>query len=438
MRLILEPGSSRADLSVALGLCFGTAITSFLFSAARYGIESVSRSKLLKLVPAEGDQRRFERYFESLDRSLVGALLVMLLSDSLFGLSLYVLIRSLLPPEWATAGIFLTAALVSIYLVLCARILARTLVEPDAERLVVRILPFLHGLGLLLSPLTGPIAKFRRRLSEAFGETDKEGKDEAFTEELKATLEEGEREGIVAQDEAAIIENVVEFRDLDVRQVMTPRTDVDWVEATSTVQEALRLASEKGHARLLVGESDSDHVVGIFYVRDILDRIDDLPKILSEPVKTVCREARFVPETKHLVELLKEFRQTKTQIAVVLDEYGGTAGLVTVSDVFEAIVGEFHDEHDPEEQKPSLEVVGADHAVVDGRERIDTVNDALHIELPESEGVDTIGGLVFSTLGRVPQRGETLNLDGVEIKVLEAEERRVKRVEIRVLTRGTS
>lgn len=438
VRLIVDPGfhdTTNADLSVALSLCVATSITSFLLSAARYGIESVSKSKLLKRVHLEADLPRFERYFEHLDRSLVGALLVMVLSDCLFGLSLYVLVRNLLPADYGNVSIFVTAGLVSLYLVLCGRVLARALVERDAEALLLRILPGLHGIGSILRPITGPITRFRRNLVRSLLSDDPDDRDVAFAEEIKATVEEGERDGIVAEEEAAIIENVVEFRDLAVRQVMTPRTDLDWVEANATVYDALKLASDKGHARLPVGAEDSDHIVGIFYVRDVVERIDELDHLRHQPVKTVVRAAHFVPETKHVVELLKEFKTNKIQIAVVLDEYGGTAGLVTVQDIMESLVGEIHDEHDPEEPNRTLEVVDADHVVVDGKTSIDGVNSALGIELPEAEGIDSIGGLVFSTLGRIPQKGELVHIEGVEIVVIDADERRVKRLEIKVLSR---
>lgn len=436
--MIVDPGipeATSADLSVAASLCVATAITSFLLSAARYGIESVSKSKLLKRLPAEADYARFERYFDHLDRSLVGALLVMVLSDCLLGLSLYVLVRNVLPDGYGNVAIFVTAGIVSLYLVLCGRVLARALVERDAEAILLRILPGLHGIGAILRPITGPITRFRRNLVRSLLSDDPEDRDEAFAEEIKAAVEEGERVGIVAQEEAAIIENVVEFRDLAVRQVMTPRTDLDWVEANATVYDALKLASEKGHARLPVGAEDSDHIVGIFYVRDVVDRIDELDLLRHQPVKSVARSAHFVPETKHVVELLKEFKANKIQIAVVLDEYGGTAGLVTVEDITESLVGEIHDEHDRKETASGLELDGPDHAYVDGRTSIDEVNEALGIELPEADGVDSIGGLVFSTLGRVPQKNEWVHLEGVEIQVVDADERRVKRLEIKVLSR---
>jgi putative hemolysin len=435
--LNVDPGQSNfSDLSLAISLCAGTALTSFLLSSARYGIESVNKSRLLKRVTADADLARFERYFEHLDRSLVGALLVMVLSDCLFGLSLYVLVRNFFPADYGNVAIFVTAALVSLYLVLCGRVLARALVERDAETLLLRILPWLNGIGWILKPLTEPITRFRRNLVRSFGPDDPEERDEAFADEIKAAVEEGEREGIVAEDEATIIENVVEFRDLAVRQVMTPRTDLDWAEADATIYEALKLASDKGHARLPVGAADSDHIIGIFYIRDIVDRIDEFEHLRDQPVRSVVRPAHFVPETKHVVELLKEFKTNKIQIAIVLDEYGGTAGLVTIEDITESLVGEIHDEHDPEEHSQAIELIDPDHALIDGRTRIDDVNQALGIELPEADGVDSIGGLVFSTLGRVPHKGELVHVEGVEIVIADADERRVKKIELKVLNRA--
>jgi putative hemolysin len=184
-----------------------------------------------------------------------------------------------------------------------------------------------------------------------------------------------------------------------------------------------------------VCEGDADHVIGVFYVRDVLARLSENNDLKQIPVRDLCRKAYFVPESKKVGSLLSEFRENQVHIAIVLDEYGGTAGLVTLEDVVEEIVGEIVDEYDEPEGEPELTVIDHDHAKVDARAHIWEVNEALEVELPESEDFDTVGGFVFSTLGRVPRAGETITHDNVEIKVLEADERRIKQLEVRVLSR---
>lgn len=433
--MILDSDPSTAQSIPALIVCVATAVSSFLISVARYGLESVTQGKVERELP-ESDRTRFARYFQHRDRSIIAALLLMVLSDALFSVSLFSLIRRWFPFDLQLTALFTSGIIASIYLVLVGRVLARTLVSQNAESFVTRFFPILHGLGVLLAPLAGPLTAFRRSLNDSLSRLDPEEKDVAFTEEIRAAIQEGAREGIVEKDEAAIIENVVEFRDLDVRQVMTPRTDLDWVEATASVHDALKLASERGHARLPVGEGDSDHIAGIFYVRDVIDQLDSFDQLMHEPVSKVARKAHFVPETKHVVELLREFKSNKIQIAIVLDEFGGTSGLVTVEDILESLVGEIHDEHDPvDDVSPEIQMLSDDQAIIDGRARIESVNDALSLDLKSEEAVDTIGGLVFSTLGRVPHPGEVLHLEGIEIKVLAADDRRVKQVEVKVMVR---
>ena len=248
-----------------------------------------------------------------------------------------------------------------------------------------------------------------------------------MTDEILATVEEGEREGHLVEHQADMIEQILSLREVEVRKLMSPRTDVDVIDVTATVGQAREVALRTGRSRYPIVEGSVDHVVGVVHVKDLL-------KVgVDQPVRRVMREPWFVPESKFVTELLAEFRKHRSHIAIVLDEYGGTAGLITIEDVLEEIVGEIDDEFDVDEEPQEIVIVDERHAVAPGSMRVDEVNATLAIALPESDDWDTLGGYIFSTLGRLPEEGEVLRADNVALTVKRVRERRVERVAIEIL-----
>jgi CBS domain containing-hemolysin-like protein len=233
----------------------------------------------------------------------------------------------------------------------------------------------------------------------------------------------------VEEDAREMIESVLKFRDVSVAEVMTPRTDMVMVEASATLPEAEQLAMEEGYSRLPVFKENRDNIVGVLYVKDLLQ-----PPGAEEAhitVADIMREPYFIPETKPVVQLLREMRNEKIHIALVLDEYGGTAGLVTIEDILEEIVGEIQDEYDTE-ALPFLHLIDEHTAELDARVHIDEFNEALDVHIPESDDYETVGGFLFSSLGRIPKPGETLHHQNILFKVLSADERRIKRLRVEI------
>jgi CBS domain containing-hemolysin-like protein len=247
-------------------------------------------------------------------------------------------------------------------------------------------------------------------------------------EEIRSVVSEGQREGAIAPDQREMIESVIEFRKADVSEAMTPRTDIVSIEADATAEEATQLVAQEGHSRIPVVEGRVDSVVGILYAKDLLINTRAADDARTR-VRDLMRPALFVPETKHLDELLREFRRAKVHMAVVLDEYGGTAGLVTIEDIIEEIFGEIVDEYEEVPPQPIRRLEDGGYEV-EARVHIDEINDELSLDLPEDEDFDTIGGYVLSCLGHIPKSGETLERDGARITVLEAEPRRINRLKI--------
>ena len=297
------------------------------------------------------------------------------------------------------------------------------------EQVLAATLPVLLVLRRVMFPAIWLMQRLDvpiRRLT-GIGEREANNGDSAKQDILQAASD-GQAEGSVDADEVEMIESVMEFGDTHAAEIMTPRTDIVALDAKTPWQEAVERIVDAGHTRVPVYTGDIDNIVGVLYAKDML-HLSGAGQ--SAPIGDLVRKPFFVPETKALDDLLKEFKARKVHIAVVLDEYGGTAGIVTIEDVIEEIVGEITDEYDQSE--PALmQRIDERTIEADGRMYIDDLNDALELEIPEDAGYDTVAGLVFSELGYIPQIDETLHAFGADFAVLAADERKITRLRVKV------
>jgi CBS domain containing-hemolysin-like protein len=299
------------------------------------------------------------------------------------------------------------------------------------EKILSRTYRLLMVFALIASPL---LYIFRiydglvRRLA-GVPETTPEEELEEKHEEFLTDLEQHRMEGAVDEEEQEMIENVLELSDSTADQIMTPRTDVMAIDVNSDLQQVLQAIISAGHTRVPVYEENIDKIVGIVYAKDLLSEIGQDPGDFK--LRDKMREVYFVPETKPLRTLLHEFQTQKLHIAVVLDEYGGTAGIVTLEDILEELVGEIADEY---EETPSELVNKIDDRTldVDARTYVDDLNDKFDLNLPEDEDYDTIGGFVFSLLGYIPKTGEQFHHKNLKFTISAAEARRVDRLRIEI------
>jgi putative hemolysin len=250
---------------------------------------------------------------------------------------------------------------------------------------------------------------------------------EAAKEEIRVAIEDGTIEGALGAEQKEMIEGILNFRDVDVGEIMTPRTDMECLEAALPLAEAVRSLSALRHSRIPVYEGSLDRITGIAYVKDLLTALIEAPDE-ERLLRDVVREPLFVPETKTVRALLAQFQREHIQIAIVLDEYGGVAGLLTVEDIMEEIVGEIQDEYDQEDLERRLVRLPTGGFEVDARMHIDEVNELLGLDIPEHEDYDTLGGFVTAAMARVPAPGEEIRTDGILVRVLEGDARRVRRV----------
>lgn len=243
-------------------------------------------------------------------------------------------------------------------------------------------------------------------------------------EQIKTLVDAGEEGGVLEEEEKEMIYSIFELGDTLAYEVMVPRMDIVALEADTSLQDALVVIVQAGHSRIPVYEDTIDNTIGMLYAKDLLQC---WPNLESIRLRDILRPAYYVPETKPVDELLQELQQRKVHIAIVVDEYGGLAGLLTIEDILEEIVGEIQDEYDTEE--PSVEIISPDEAMFDGRIDLDDVNDEMDIELP-TDTTDTLSGLISSSLGRVAEVGDRVTLAGVEMTVLSMHGRRIKQVRV--------
>jgi CBS domain containing-hemolysin-like protein len=308
-------------------------------------------------------------------------------------------------------------------LVACGWVVPMLIVRGDPERVLDMLLPAFAPVVRVMQPVVALLARPAAVRKERPGQPSADAEEEQG-EAAQAYIEAGAQEGLIEGDERRLIQSIVEFGDTLVREVMTPRPDIVAIRAEATLGDLRALLREQAYSRVPVFKESLDNILGVVFVKDLVQLTDADERTVS----AIMRPAHVVPETKPVADLLREFQHRRVQIAIVVDEYGGTAGLVTLEDLLEEIVGEIRDEYD-EEAEPVVDL-GDGAYVFSGKVDIDELADRLGVEIAR-EGFETVGGYLLSRVGRVPAVGEVLEVDGLAIEVLEAERRRVTKVRVR-------
>jgi putative hemolysin len=328
-----------------------------------------------------------------------------------------------LPRPWLSGGVVFVAGWL-----LTELVLLRLGATRDPERTVTRLLPLVDAASFLLLPLAFPIRRIfaGRKNGKARGAAPEEATDE----EVQAYIDVGREEGILEKEEEKLLLSIVDFGDTRVREVMTPRTDVVFIDVASSLEALADLFVSSKYSRLPVVRGSIDTIVGLVHVKDVLSAIREgsAPQIAS-----LMREATFVPETKKVSELLRELQRRRLWMAIVVDEYGGISGLVTVEDLLEEIVGEISDEH--EDEREPVTPVGPGAWSVSGRENVAKIQE-LFGQGPEEAEFDSVGGFLAARLGHIPRPGEMHREGELLFTVEEADRRRVYRVRVESVPEG--
>jgi magnesium and cobalt transporter len=245
--------------------------------------------------------------------------------------------------------------------------------------------------------------------------------------EIQQIIDEGEQRGLISEDEGEMIQGIFSFRDTIAREIMVPRTDTVYAEAETRLAEIIRIIIESGHSRIPMYQDNIDNIVGTLHAKDLLPFWGTDNIVIRE----IMRSPYFIPETKKISEVLKDLRDNKSHMAIVIDEYGGTAGILTLEDIIEEIIGEIMDEYDAEQK---LIIEHEDGSIsVNARLGVDKLEDFLQVELPEGD-FESVGGFIISLIGKVPEVNEKVVYNGIEILIEAATSRKIDRARIRKLS----
>jgi putative hemolysin len=441
------------SLPIAAGICLGG---SGLLSLAAYSLRNFSRSRLQQICR---DRQQPDRFGEILRDDEEVLLACELLAIGLLAIGLTCLGLLWFDARVAAANPWLFA-LKALGLALGAVIgvvaLPWAFSLAASEGFLYRCWPLLRWVPPAARPALAAADWLHTLFHRIAGrELTDQTEVEAFAEELQSVVDEGEREGVVEIRHGRMIQRLMEIHEVDVVAAMTPRTEIVSVPATATFDDARRVILDSGHSRLpVVGES-LDDILGILYARDLLEHVtchgapavtkslpaepslegsaDYLPGVSTSPppatLADLVRDPLFIPESTSIETLLEQMKSTRIHVAIVLDEYGGLTGLVTLEDLLEEIVGSIEDEFDDESEE-LVRRVDEQTVEVDGRVHVDDLNEQFHLELPEDDDFDTVGGFVFSELGRIPVTGEQVRWRNLDITVLAADKRRIQKLRI--------
>ncbi|MGB2694889.1 MAG: hemolysin family protein [Dehalococcoidia bacterium] len=322
---------------------------------------------------------------------------------------------------WLALGLTMVVALVALVVV---EAVPRLAVARSPERWSLRLVPAIRVLRLLFGvPARLLDVTFQALLRGRSGERKEEAEEEDI--DLLRLVELHEGNGGVENGELAMIRRIANMVDRAVREIMVPRIDMVSCEAAASLEDVLRLVTERGYSRIPVYEETIDNIIGVVYAKDVLKRLADGQRQMS--VREMARPPYFVPEGKHIDELLADLQANKVHIAIVVDEYGGTAGLVTIEDVLEEIVGEIQDEYDREEA--TVQSLNDSEAILDAKVSLDELNELFDLAI-EGEDFDTVGGYVYHQLGRMPDPGDEVQVDGLTLRVLSTLGRRIKKIRV--------
>ena len=430
-----DPDSITTQLVLILVLILLNAF----FAAAEIAVVSVRRTRIRQLAE-EGNRsaRTVLALLESPTRFMatvqIGMTLVGFLASAVAAVSLAPALASLLEATGVSViakyadgiSVFLVTLAVGFVTLVVGEVGPKSLALQHAERLSLWFARLISLVSIIMLPAVKVVSFVSDLVIRPFGGHVRFSAPILTEEELKMLVEAGEEGGVLEEEEKEMIHSIFEFTDTIVRQVMLPRIDMKCIEVTASLDELLEVIMRYGHSRIPVYEENVDNILGVVNAKDLL------PVLKAEShdfdIRAVMRPAYFIPEAKKIDELMAEFKRSKIQMAVVRDEYGGTAGLVTLEDLLEEIVGDIMDEYDVEERM--IELIAPDHAIVSARMDVGDLNDQMSLDIPESEDYETIGGFVFGLFGRQPVEGESVEYDGVTFTVRTIEGGRLHKIAI--------
>ncbi len=402
-----------------IGLCV---LLSALFSSAETALTALSEREARQLV--ESGEKRYqalslwiEQPNKVLTTILIGNNLVNILASALATVAVDKIVHD--------QAVAIATGLMTLLILIFGEIAPKTFAKYNHTRLAPRAIRGLRLFYLLVFPVTVLLTSLSRVMVRLVGGDVSRSGPFVTEEDISYLIDLGHREGAIEKHEEELLHSVIDFSNTTVREIMIPRTEMVAVETDVERDELVNLAINAGHSRIPVYEESIDNIVGIFYAKDLI-KMPGAGKPFQ--LSTSLRSPMFVPEVMSISDLLREMQRVKTHMAIVVDEYGGTSGIVTLEDILEEIVGEIHDEYDSEESQ--FRVLSGGKMLADGRISIHDLGEQLGVEFPESDLYETLGGFLTVRAGKLPANGMKLRWNHFDFTIKEADQRRIRRVEI--------
>jgi putative hemolysin len=405
------------------------------FVAGEIALVSIRRSRVEQLVD-EGrpGARRVRRLLDEPGRFLavsqLGLTVIGFFASAYAAVSLVESLKGLIAPIAGASAqgiaLVIVTILLALFTIVFAELVPKTLALANAERVAIALSLPIEFLARALSPLIALLTGITSTIAKAFG-ANVSNEAQITAEELRLIVERGGEQGVLEAEEEQMINAVIELGSRRVHEVMVPRIAMATIQATATFDEAIETIVEHGHSRIPVYDESVDEILGILYAKDLLPFLRESAGPRPD-LRTLLRTPVYIPESMTVDDLLHEFQRRKVHLAIVLDEYGGTAGLVTIEDLLEEIVGEIQDEYDVEE--PMIVRLSDDEARLDGRASVDDLAELFdtNLGLEDEDEYDTVGGLIYHRIGGVPTPGDRVEVDGLTLTVESTDGRRVGKV----------
>ncbi|MFY9175483.1 MAG: hemolysin family protein [Peptococcia bacterium] len=396
---------------------------SSLFSAAEAAVVKLNKYRLKKLAQAQNPRAMLLNRLLEQPGKLFNTIL---LAESVSIIGTVVLGTSLAIEIWGEVlGKVWAIIILSILVAVLGEISPRAYAVKQPEKVVLNLVRFIYGVMLVLSPLVVMLNKLSNFLLNHNKDDDSEGDISITEQEIFSMVAAGQEEGVIHQEETSMIHGIFEFTDTLVKDVMVPRPDIVAVAQDISLIELVDVIKKEQFSRIPVYDDNIDNIIGVVHIKDIIETLAENNQDFQ--IKNYLRQPFFVPETKKVNELFKGMQKEKTHMAIVLDEYGSTAGIVTLEDLIEEIMGDIQDEHDKEE--PELLNVDDNTVEISGSMRLEELNEELGLDL-HCEEAETVGGLVFTELDRVPTEGDQVRIGKLTLTVIEMDGHRIEKIRL--------
>lgn len=410
-------------------------LLSAFFSGVETALTSMTKLRIKQLLEKEVSKTNVINVWVKKSDKLLISLLVGNNIANIGAASLGALVVERLLPAGGSfsKAVAISWGLVTFLILTFGEIVPKSFARKHAEKVSIVCLPYLIVISFILTPFNKIFLLIVRVFMRIIGSKYEVPPAKITEEEIKTIVSVGGKEGVIPEQEKELIHSIFEFGDTIVREIMTPRVDIIAVSEHESLESTKNLIRKTFYSKIPVYRKNLDDIKGIFYAKDfIVEKAGKIEKGTSLKASNITRGAFFVPETKRISALLKEMQRKKVHIAIVLDEYGGTSGLVTLEDILEEIVGEIRDEFDVDEHP--ITAIGENEYIFDARLSIDEINKFLDgkVRMLEGDDYDTVGGFIIEYLGKIPKQGDKINIENFTIDVLKADDKTVRSIKLTI------